>query len=331
MGFRSRKTKGEQEVTGLGQTMPGQAKTLGHQGAIDFSQAVIDQRWGDAEQLFSASELVDQAHMISVASDIGGTPDMIDAWVDHQDGESGLGELLRGALSIVHAWDVRSTAESAKVGAEAIDQFHRVLGSAEADLFSAAEKMPESSIPWQHLLTSGRGLHTGRSEMDDRYVNHIERGELLAGHMSFQQLISQKWAGSHNEMWEHAEFMSRTSEPGSTKHALVAIALIEHHIKPDVRCESIRQLPDLIGKTQILGDAAHNSYADANFNADSPEGAMALSAWFTLHYLMGNWDLAASLTPMIGDRFTRFPMVYFQEATWPQIQTYVQNRLAQAA
>lgn len=310
--------------------MPEAAKTLGHPQAIEFTQSILEQRWADAETLFADSVLVDQAHLISVASDVGGSPDSCNEWINLGT-QSGVAELLRGATAIVSAWEVRSSASAESVDAEVLDEFHRLLEAAEADLHAAAELMPGNSIPWKHLLTSGRGLHASRTEMDNRYVRHIELGELLAGHMSFQQFISRKWAGSHEEMWEHAEWINQTSTPGSPNPALVAIALIEHHIKPDVHHDNIRQLPEMIGRSQIVGEAAFKSYADEGFDASTPEGAMALSAWFTLHYLMGNWDHAAGLMPRIGDRFTRFPMTYFHDSSWSEIQQYVSARVARAA
>ncbi len=327
MGFRSRKNNENKPVQ---QALPGPQKTLGHTNAIRFASLIMEQQWAEADRLFSSQRLVDQAHMVSVASDIGGSPAHLNPWIDAGTG-SGVAELMRGAMSIVAAWDMRSGASSESVQAEIIDKFHLLLQAAETDLHAAADLMPESSIPWQHLLTSGRGLHVNRATMDDRYVKHIERGELLSGHMSFQQLISKKWAGSHEEMWEHAEWITGAAPSGSVNPVLIAIALIEHHIKSDLRYDSIRQLPDMLGKAEIIGEAAHKSYADPSFDSSTPEGAMALSAWFTLHYLMGNWDLAADLMPAIGDRFARFPMVYFQDASWPELQQYVNGRLVRAA
>ncbi len=329
MGFFHRSNR-KASTSPEARTIPEPAKTLGHHGAICFTQAILDGRWIDAEELFFREGLVDQAHMVSVASDLGGDPATLEPWVQLGT-ETGLSELLRGATSIVTAWNLRSGGRSDEVSNDVLNEFHRLLGTAEVDLHNAAELMADSSIPWKHLLTSGRGLHVNRHEMDDRYVRHIERGELLSGHMSFQQLVSSKWAGSHEEMWEHAEWISRTASLGSVNHALVAVALIEDHVKPSVRHETIRHLPALIGKSELLGAAAHKSYGDPLFDAATPEGAMALSAWFTVHYLMGNWEQAALLMPVLGDRFTRFPMSYFQDTTWPELQHYVHARLVRAA
>ncbi len=330
MGIRRRKSRATRDDAArrTAGAMPPQAKTLGHQPAINFTQAILEQRWADAEAAFSSQPLVDQAHMVSVASDCGGPAEHLDGW---ESGTTGLSELVRGARQIVAAWDARSGAKAEAVSVAAIDEFHTGLEEAERLLHAAAELMPTSSIPWQQLLTSGRGLHVNRMEMDDRYVRHIERGELLSGHLSFQQLISRKWAGSHEEMWEHAEWITRTAPAGSPNHVVVAVALIEHHIKSDVRHDNICELPQMIRKTEIIGEAAHLSYGDPSFDVASPQGAMALSAWFTLHYLMGNWANAAELIPMIEDRFARFPMVYFQDATWPELRQYVNARLVQVA
>ncbi len=325
MGF-IRKRRGVPDAGDESRTVPAPSKTLGHSGAITFTQAVIDERWDDAQSIFAAGSLTDQAHSVSVASDIVAPPSFFDDFVDAQSG-TGLAELLRGAIAVVNAWDARAEASDAK----AIDQFHLDLAAAEQDLHAAAELMPESSIPWQHLLTSGRGLHTGRAEMDDRYVQHISRGGLLSGHMAFQQLISDKWAGSHEEMWEHAEWMTRTAQPGSPNPALAAVALIEHHIAGNARRHTIHELPAMLGKEWLIGEAMSRSYQDPAFDSSTPQGAAVLSIWFTLHYLMGNWGQAAELIPMIGERFARFPMAYFQDAPWLEIQNFVNARQVQAA
>ncbi len=304
------------------------SQTLGNASAIRFTESVIDQDWDTAEQRFAHENLVDQSHMIAVASDTGGTADLLDDWVAEG---SPVGRLLRGATAIVDAWETRSSMNAELVPLEAIDAFHSTLQDAENDLFAAAEEMPESSIPWQHLLTSGRGLSVNRLELDERYVKHIELGQSLRGHMSFQQLISQKWAGSHDEMWEHAQWCTRTAPTGSPNHSLVATALIENHIQPNVRYDSVHELPDLIGKREVLQDAADKCYRNDQFDSETPEGAMALSSWFTLHYLMGDWDSAAELLPMLGDRFARFPMIYFRDASWDEIRSYVDMRLMKAA
>ena len=327
MGFLSRKSATSSAPS---PSLPPVSRTFGHPDAIEFARAVADQRWGDAEGVYSSCSLVDQGHLISVASNLGVTSETLDDWV-RQDLGSGVAELTRGATAIVEAWGVRSGAPVEAVDSSIIDTFHETLATAEKFLFAAADKMPDSSIPWQHLLTSGRGLHINRLEMDERYVRHIELGELLAGHMSFQQLITRKWAGSHDEMWEHAQWMLNTAPAGSPHLVIVAIALIEHHIKADVKYENIRQLPGLIGKSEILAAAAHRSYADPSFDASTPEGAIALSAWFTLHYVMGNWDLAANLVPLIGDRFANFPMAYFQDSSWAELQQFLNKRLVPVA
>lgn len=327
MGLRSRKSATAGKKVQKNSSL---SRTFGHPGAIHFADAVVDQRWGDAEAAFASASLVDQGHMISVVSNTVDSPDTLNDWI-HQDLGSGVAELARGATAIVEAWDVRTGAPIDSVDSSIIDTFHETLETAEEFLFTAAEKMPESSIPWQHLLTSGRGLQTNRLELDERYVRHIELGELLGGHMSFQQLITRKWAGSHDEMWEHAEWILKTAPAGAPHLVLVAIALIEHHIKADVKYESIRQLPSLIGKSEILAAAAHRSYADPAFDDTTPEGAVALSAWFSLHYVMGNWELAAELAPRIGDRFAKFPMMYFQDASWEEIREFLNRRLVAIA
>lgn len=325
MGFRRRKLKSVDPVVPEYQRMH---RWLGHDGALNFCNAIAGEQWEQAEAIFTSHNPNEQAHLISTASNIDVPHRGLDQWFEHDFG-SGVAELVQGAVSIVQAWEVRSGAS--EQDREVIDRFHLTLESAEKHLFSASEKMPDNPVPWQHLLTSGRGLHINRLSMDDRYVNMIQRGELLLGHMSFQQLISRKWSGSHEEMWEHANWILATSSPGSPHHVLVAIAFLEHHINPDVTYDSITELPRLINRREELAEAAHKSYGDVHFDASTPEGAQALSAWFTVHYLLGNWELAADLVPLIGERFSRFPMAYFQDVSWPELQSYVERRLVAVA
>lgn len=331
MGLLNRKsgsaTKSEPEAeTATAQSLP-VSRTFGHRGAIDFADTVAGQRWVDAEAMFQAASLVDQAHMVNVASSLKASPESFADWVQ-QDVGSGVAELVWGATEIVKAWEVRSGAAINVLDSSVIDNFHETLQGAEEHLFAATDKMPDSSLPWQHLLTSGRGLHVNRFELDNRYVRHIERGELLGGHMSFQQLITKKWAGSHEEMWEHAEWILNTAPAGAPQLAVVPVALIENHIKAELKYESIRDLPELIGKSEMLEAAVQRSYLDPAFDGSTPDGATALSAWFTFHYVMGDWERASELVPLIGERFAKFPMMYFQDTSWEELRDYVGRRLA---
>ena len=161
-----------------------------------------------------------------------------------------------------------------------------------------------------------------KAELDDRYVAHVERGATLAGHMAYHQGVCKKWGGSNEEMWQHAAWLVEQEPGGSTMLGVATIAFAEHAIQLGRNLEPA-ELMSRIGKAPLLTEAARKSYGHADFPVHRIDAASTLSQFFTYCWLTRQFDVAASLIPMIGDRFSSFPMVYFSQGNWALLRNQV--------
>ena len=313
--------------------VPEVGTSRGHIGSIQFAEAIVAEDWALAERLFDAAPSPqDQMHFIAVGARTGGRPDRLDQWVDGSV-RPGLALLLRGQMGVIWGWDARSSARSEYVSREMYEEFWSRLRVAEADLLSAAKELPDSPLPWVPLLDTARGLQIPREEADERYVNHVQRGGLLVGHLRYQQYVCEKWFGSHDDMWEHAEFIASTADDGSTELAVVSMALIEHwlDVKNQDGClyETGDQFLAALGKTELVREAQRRSHTHKNFPVPTADGARALEIFFTSYVAASDWRSAAALITPIGNRASGHPIDYFTDVPWETLCQQVLERVQQ--
>jgi len=298
--------------------------TLGHLGAIEMAEAVIAGNWPAAEAAYrTATTDAEREHMLWVSSETGGRPDRLDPWVEGS-AAPGLALMLRGKMGVRWAWDARSSARAEHVSAEMFQEFFSRLRTADADLLRATEELPDSPIPWIGLITTARGLQIPREEAENRYINHVERGAVLEGHQSFQQFMCAKWFGSHDDMWEHAEFVASSSPDGSTALSVVAMAFLEHWMDAsgsDNRIyDTANQFVDALGRREFIVESMKRAHDSADFPVPRPDAAAALSTFFCTYLAFSDHRSAAQLIAPIGERFLEFPACYFTSNSWKQLR-----------
>ena len=304
-------------------------ETLGHLGATQMAEAMIASDWVRVEEIYrTATDDNERQHMLSVAMLTGGRPDRLDPWVNGS-AAPGLALLVRGKMGVQWAWDARSSARSEHVSAEMFEEFFSRLRTAETDLLLAVDELPESPLPWVSLITTAKGLQIPRAEAENRYINHVERGPLLAGHLTFQQYVCRKWFGSHDDMWEHAEFVCSTSPDGSASLSIGAMAFVEHWLDISAAGDSIYEeanmFVDAIGRREFVMETMKRSHGSSNFPVSEPDGAAALSTFFTAYLVLREHQLAVSLMNPIGERFQEFPARYFSSVSWNELRASVRD------
>ena len=310
--------------------MPDYRVVMGHSGAVEFSQAIINGQWAVAEDLYSrASTNEDRQHLVIVASQTGGRPDRLDPWVEGSV-KPGLALMMRGEMGMTWAWDARTSQRAEQVSPEMFQEFWARLRAADVDLLAATKELPDSPVPWVSLLTTARGLQIPKAEAEERYINHVQRGALLEGHYSFQQFVCHKWFGSHDEMWEHAEFVCDNAADGSVALSVASMALVEHWLseanEPDSIYEYALELLTSSGKKDFVLEAQRRAYSHPSFPVATPHGLRALEAMFTSYLMSEHIAKAASLITPIGDRYTNRPYGYFQDVSWPVFRESVRTR-----
>ena len=303
--------------------VPNDSITYCYPSAIQFAEAIVQGAWPMVERLYEAASDSpdDQAHLVHVASSTGGDPTRLDSWIEGS-ALPGVGMMIRGALRQREAWKAHCETGTNKSRKER-DRLASEFASAEEDLLLATVELPESPVPWVPLLEVTRILGLPRSVADERYVAHVERGALLAGHLEFQRFISKRWGGSHQDMWEHVDFVCRAAVDGSAEFAVAPMAFIEQWLD-EVESGNpamngswfLRQE----GFDAILDDAARRSVESESFDLLSTAAARALEVFFTFYWSVGDYAMAAELAPFMGRRFSGDPMCYFSKDSWPTIR-----------
>ena len=302
--------------------VPGDEITYCYPSAIQFAEAVMAEAWPLVERLYAGASPDEQVHLVHVASSTLGSPTRFDPWVATGAG-SGLALTIRGAAYLRCAWNQRLI-EPSDTSKKARLAFSGTLELAEQDLVLATLEMEESPVPWVPLLEVTRNLARPRAVAEQRYIAHVERGALLAGHLEFQQFVSKKWAGSHRDMWDHAEFVCNGAPEGSPEFAIAAMAFIEHWLdecQTGSSAEDGSLLLEQIGKTGMITDAIDRSYGSDAFDLLSVASAKALETFFAYYWSLADFSAAAELVPKMGKRYSGMPMGYFTNEPWSVVRS----------
>ncbi len=134
-----------------------------------------------------------------------------------------------GQAQVRAAWAERGRAPLHSVSDDTLSRFRADLERAETTLREAADMDPRSSEPWVGLMVTARGLELPKRELESRFVEVHAREPFRpdACHHMLQSL-SAKWMGSHEEMFEFAEFIRQEAPRDSPSLGVVAMAHFEY-------------------------------------------------------------------------------------------------------
>ena len=308
--------------------IPNETVTYSYPAAVQFAEAIVSEAWPMAERLYGAASSPDeQSHLVAVGSSTGGLPSKFDSWVETTM-TPGLAHILRGMTTMKRAWAVRDQ-EAGKLSKKGAQVFWTELQAAEADILLATVELPESPVPWVPLLKCSRGLQRPRRAIEQQYINHVERGALLAGHLEFQQYMSKKWLGSNEEMWDHVSFVTNSAPDGSSFFAVAAMAFIEEWVDKcqsgQTNAEDASEMLADSGRSGQLIEAANRCFGHPDFDLLAVSSAKALEIFFAYFWAIGDFVSAAAVSAKMGRRYSGHPMSYFTNDPWPVVRATARN------
>lgn len=152
---------------------------------------------------------------------------LLDGWCKSEPG-SALAFLVQGRALIERAWDARGHGTSDSVTEAMNQRFESLLEAAEQSLHRAAELDPQDPTPWAYLLTTARGLGHGLAEAQRLYQEAASRDPLHhSAHRQMLSIISEKWGGSHDDMFNFARSAAGRAPDGHDLATLIIDAHIE--------------------------------------------------------------------------------------------------------
>ena len=182
--------------------------------------------WRQADELLARTRKGDErarkaGHILGAAE---GWPGWIDEWHKARD-ERPEPWLIRGALRIASAWEVRGSGRADEVAEEAWPVFFEILKEAEADLQEAIRLDDRDATPWAYLLVTGSALNMEPPDLLKRFDEARKRDPQgwLAPWQALNAL-SEKWSGSHEIMFALARELSANEPKGSQLHSAIAEA-----------------------------------------------------------------------------------------------------------
>ncbi|MDP1902372.1 MAG: hypothetical protein Q8K96_18280 [Rubrivivax sp.] len=138
---------------------------------------------------------------------------------------SSVAHTLLGASLIVTGWKARGNSYADDVDAGAWQPFLEGLENAEQPLHMAANLDPASADPWAWLIHAAFAQDAARAELKRLFAEATSRTPLhWPSHYKYFNATTQKWGGSHEEMFAFAHASARSAPRASVIHCLVPAA-----------------------------------------------------------------------------------------------------------
>jgi hypothetical protein len=156
------------------------------------------------------------------------TPQWLNTWHAELPGDPDAW-LVSADLGVVRAWHFRSDLTAKHVTSEQFRLFGRELADALPTIQQAAALNPEDPVPWRIALTHARGTGAPRGVFGSCLQEFLDRDPgNYPCHTNALQYLCAKWYGSHEEMFEFAEYAADHAEPGALLNALPVCAVTEY-------------------------------------------------------------------------------------------------------
>lgn len=288
---------------------------LGHSTTQRLREELTRGSWqGTESALEPLRDWDERAFVVGALSDWPGRPTWLDEWYRARARASALPALVRGAHSIVWAWEARGSGVGSTVDREAAALFASRLDAAERDLMEVAQRDPEDPTPWALLIATGMGRSQGPAVLAKRFGQAVQRDpDHRAAHARMLVASTEKWGGSHAAMFAFAREAVARATPGSSLHTLVAWAHIERwlaHLGSGGAAVGKGYMGGASVRKELL--AARDGLLGAPLQAPACEALDRNILAFAL-WLAGEKTLAAEELRAIGDRISRMPWGFLGE------------------
>lgn len=138
---------------------------------------------------------------------------------------SAFANVLLGASLIVSGWKIRGGSYAEDVGESAWAPFLSKLESAEEPLRRAIQLDNKIAEPYSWLIHAGLGQGASREEQYLLFSEATSRVPLhWASHYKYFNVVTEKWGGSHNEMFSFVRNRTKEAPVGDMLHCLIPMA-----------------------------------------------------------------------------------------------------------
>lgn len=140
--------------------------------------------------------------------------------------------LMLGEAFIVDAWRRRAAGrgKSAEANEAAYMSMYDALTQALSAFEAAAALDEKDATPWIRMCDLAAGLELPRAQAEGYFQQARARDpESFRAHVAMTSYLTEKWHGSHDEMFEFVHKVSAEAPENSDLHMLIAYAAWERH------------------------------------------------------------------------------------------------------
>jgi hypothetical protein len=184
--------------------------------------------WQDVEQQLAAVSDEHRERLIYGIANNDDATALASRWTQARP-RSSLAHTVLGASLIVGGWKIRGGAYAEQVDEAAWEPFLKMLDDAKPPLQAAADLDRTSADPYAWLIHAELGGNGERDKLKSLFRAAIGRSTLhWPAHYKFFVATTEKWGGSHKEMFDFARAVARRTPKGNLLHCLVAQAYAEY-------------------------------------------------------------------------------------------------------
>lgn len=228
-----------------------------------------------------------------------------------RDGRSAVAQLLCGANFSWRAWEARGGRLANEVSSGEVNVFHTFLIEAQKHIHNAIALRPKDAEPYYRMIRIRLGLN-GSDPQAHKLLQKVREfhPHHLYAHMATLTHTSEKWGGSHDDMFHFARNMTADEPEGSPLWALIPMAFIERSVYFTIE-------NDYEGANDFLcSDAVRNElYKAYQLSAGSEKLAQtpltpAVYNWFACNLVYSRLKVAKEALERVGRHITERPWVY---------------------
>ena len=268
-----------------------------HRPAAELLQHTLDARTWD-----------DRSHVVDVFAGVSlRAPQWLDDWEASAPDDGGLA-LVRAATGIHRAWEHRSRMQASDVSQEQFEAFHATLADTTALLQRAADLLPGDPEPWALALVHARGLEAPPEVWHD-YLSSVRAADPwhYGGHRAAMELLTAKWFGSHEEMYDFARRVAAEAPEDARVRTLPLAAVLEQMASGD----TVAAVAD--PATAEAVDLAH-AWVEANQDRGQHVVAVHRNALVFVLFHCRRFREAYDQLVAVGPYATSVPWGYYGEA-----------------
>lgn len=246
---------------------------------------------------------------------------------------SSIAHTVLGASMIGRAWKIRGTAYANAVDADAWQPFQNGVESAAAPLLEAARLDSGAADPFAWLILAEVRKGGQRDLVDNYFAQATARVPLhWPTYYRYFMATTEKWGGSHEEMFRFAQNSAEAAPRGSMIYCLTAMAYCEHALALEE--DAFNQLRSPAHAARISAalyawlDATPATLADRLNQLRSGLRVVGLNHFAVACYLCGAHKEAKALVGALNGTITPVPWAWIATGTRENLKLgFVHDRI----